>query len=113
MDSPEYACQFVLVVKLTAAEAAQLAKMPGVRQVQPDFVRELATDSGPRWINADDVWAGTAGLAPNKGEGVVVGLIDSGINRGHPSFAAIGPVDGHAHQNPKGRLFGQCAEAAA
>jgi subtilisin family serine protease len=101
-----------MTLELTAAEAAQLAKLPGVRQVQPDFVRQLATDSGPRWINADDVWAGTAGLAPNKGEGVVVGLIDSGINRTHPSFAATGPVDGYVHQNPRGHLFGRCAIAA-
>ena len=101
-----------VTLELTADEAAQLAKMPGVRQVQPDFVRELATDSGPRWINADDVWAGTAGLPPNKGEGVVVGLIDSGINRTHPSFSATGPVDGYVHQNPKAQLFGQCAVVA-
>jgi subtilisin family serine protease len=45
---------------------------------------------------------------PTKGEGVVVGIIDTGINHDHPSFAATSP-DGYVHTNPRGRFFGLCA----
>jgi hypothetical protein len=68
-----------VALELSAAEAETLASMPGVRFVEPEFVHRPMTDSGPGWINADDVWAG--GGSASRGEGVVVGIIDSGINR--------------------------------
>lgn len=37
-----------------------------------------------------------------KGEGVIVGVIDTGINTTHPSFAALGG-DGYQHLNPLGQ----------
>ncbi|HEU4324221.1 MAG TPA: S8 family serine peptidase [Roseiflexaceae bacterium] len=37
-----------------------------------------------------------------KGEGVVVGVLDSGINTTHPSFAEVGS-DGYRHLNPLGQ----------
>lgn len=40
-------------------------------------------------------------IVPSKGEGVIVGIIDTGINFGHTSFADIGG-DGYNHTNPKG-----------
>jgi subtilisin family serine protease len=40
-------------------------------------------------------------IAGYRGEGVVVGIIDSGINTTHPSFAAAGG-DGYRHLNPLG-----------
>jgi subtilisin family serine protease len=45
----------------------------------------------------------------HKGEGMLVGVIDTGINFGHPSFAARG-ADGYAHINPfgKGKYKGVC-----
>jgi subtilisin family serine protease len=48
-------------------------------------------------------------LAGYKGEGVVVGIIDSGINTTHPSFAAVGG-DGYRHLNPlgAGKYKGAC-----
>jgi subtilisin family serine protease len=75
-----------------------------------DFDRQLVTDAGPTWIGADAIWngTGTAGLPGTKGEGVVVGVIDTGINHDHPSFASPGPVDGYAFTNPKGRFLGVC-----
>jgi hypothetical protein len=43
------------------------------------------------------------------GEGIIVGLIDTGINQGHPSFAAVAG-DGYAHVNPfgSGNHVGHC-----
>nr|WP_255722567.1 S8 family serine peptidase [Ectothiorhodospira lacustris] len=41
------------------------------------------------------------------GEGIVVGVIDSGINPHSPSFAQVGD-DGYEHDNPRGRFYGVC-----
>jgi subtilisin family serine protease len=93
-----------LAILLTAAEAARVAKLPGVVFIQKDFERELMTDHGPLWINAPSIWDGTAtgGLPGTRGEGVIIGVIDTGINPSNPSFADIGPIDGYDHVNPRG-----------
>lgn len=100
-----------VAVWLTPAEALEIAKLPGVRRVERAQFAELSTDVGPKWIGADAIWQGSAapGLAATKGEGVVVGIIDTGINSDHPSFAAVGG-DGYVHQNPlgPGKYLGFC-----
>ncbi len=97
-----------VLVELSADEAERIAGLPGVLRVEYDRVFKPHTDAGPAWIEADALWAGTDGVA-TRGEGVVVGIIDSGINRTHPSFAAVGPVDGYVHANPRGAFLGLCA----
>jgi subtilisin family serine protease len=99
-----------VALELTAAEAASIAKMPGVRFVERDFTRRLLTDSGPQWIKADVVW--NTAIGGSRGEGAVVGVIDSGINRTHPSFAGQSSLDGYSHLNPRARFYGRCAEVA-
>ncbi|MEO6064605.1 MAG: S8 family serine peptidase, partial [Lysobacterales bacterium] len=74
-----------MAIALTPEQAAELREMPGVHSVEPDGVRYLQTDAGPAWIGAPVVWNGGGNGA--RGEGVVVGIIDSGINAAHPSFA--------------------------
>jgi subtilisin family serine protease len=104
-----------LAVHLSAADAARVASLPGVVHVQKDFERELMTDHGPQWINAPLIWDGTAtgGLPGTQGEGVIVGVIDTGINPSNPSFADIGPIDGYDHVNPwgSGNFVGVCDPA--
>jgi subtilisin family serine protease len=92
---------------LSATEAAAVARLPGVAGVQKDFVRQPVTDAGPEWIGAPAVWAGSGGPSATKGEGIVVGVIDTGINFTHPSFAEVGG-DGHDHTNPRGQFYGLC-----
>lgn len=86
-------------LELSADEAARLAKMPGVANVIPNWVSKPLTDAGPRWIKADQVWSGAAGVA-SRGEGVVVGVIDTGVNASHPMFAATS--GGVPISNPRG-----------
>jgi len=97
-------------VRLSPAEAALVEDVPGVSRVVKEFHRELLTDAGPEWIGAPGVWTGSAtgGAPATRGEGVVVGVIDTGINHDHPSFAEVGPVDGYVHRNPRGRFYGAC-----
>ncbi len=78
-----------ITVKMTASEAAVLAGHPDVRSV--DIVRQydLATDRGPQFIGADQIWSGLSspGAHPYRGQGMVIGVFDTGVNPGHPSFA--------------------------
>ncbi len=97
-----------VAIRLTEAEAQQLAKTPGVAAVEPDGYHELQTDAGPGFIGADQVW----NQSGNRGAGVVIGIIDSGINATHPSFAASA-ADGYLHQNPRGQRYGLCNGLAA
>jgi subtilisin family serine protease len=61
-------------------------------------------------MGAGGIWSGSAtgGLPGTRGEGVVVGIIDTGVNHDHPSFAEAGPGDGYAHSNPRGKFYGAC-----
>ncbi|MBB5208331.1 S8 family serine peptidase [Chiayiivirga flava] len=101
-----------VALELTAAEAAALTRHEGVAAVEKERVHRMHTDAGPRWIGADAIWTAAAPEG-NRGEGVIVGVIDSGINRTHPSFAGTGPNDGFVHANPAGAFLGQCATNAA
>ena len=94
---------------LTPAEAEVMAKQPGVIFVQRDYEKELHTDTGPVWIGAGGIWDGTTTGSATKGEGVIAGVIDTGINPLSPSFADIGG-DGYNHTNPwgSGNYVGYC-----
>lgn len=102
-----------IIVDMTPAQAARVARMPGVKLVEADREEKQATDVGPTFIGAVPVWTGQApaGGVNHRGEGMVVGIIDSGINFGSPSFSATGPVDGYTHVNPFGAgvYVGTCA----
>ena len=82
-------------VELSVLEAEALMGMPGISKVLKDQDHTLTTDAGPEWIGAGEIWDGDAvlGGAGNYGEGVLVGIIDTGINFDHPSFSAT-PADG-------------------
>ncbi len=74
--------------QLTAGQAAALEKQPGVMRVVPDELKQPTTDSSPGFLGLTlrgGPWA--TGIT---GEGVVVGIIDSGIWPEHPSFADDG-----------------------
>ncbi len=95
-----------IIVDMTAEEARLVAELPGVRLVEGYREYEADTDVGPALIGAPAAWAGSinqpSGANAVQGEGVIVAMIDSGINFGSPSFAAIDPVDGYVHVNPLG-----------
>jgi subtilisin family serine protease len=101
---------------LSATEVRILREMPKVQSVTLDEIQKLQTDSGPAWLGADILQQGGAGFPASGGEGMVVGIFDTGINWSHPSFIdpgeGIPPEDGiWDHINPYGAELGLCSEA--
>jgi hypothetical protein len=90
-----------MAMRMTQDEAERLAALPGIARIEIDQESFPDTDSGPAYIGATAVWDGSATGLAAKGEGMVLGILDSGINGDHPSFAATGG-DGYEHVNPLG-----------
>jgi subtilisin family serine protease len=102
-----------MAVELSPAEAATVARLPEVKRVIRNFQRYIQTDTTPEFLNAYGVWDGSnvpPSLPGTLGEGMVVGIIDTGINMGHPSFAAT-DGDGYTHTNPRPGYYGWCDPA--
>ena len=78
--------------ELTASEAAQLGKAQGVVNVWEDEVRYADTVTTPDYLGMsgkNGVWKQQFGGTSTAGKGVVVGVIDTGIDPDNPSFAPI------------------------
>lgn len=76
-------------VELTASQVDRIKSTDGVLMVLEDFLRQPQTDT-----SIDFLGLATGANAPHnvgvRGEGVIVGVIDSGIWPEHPSFADDG-----------------------
>lgn len=75
-------------VRLTAQEAQTMRKVPGVIEVTVSRNDELKTNISMALIGAPKVWNDPAPIG-NKGEGAVVGMLDSGINFSSPAFSSF------------------------
>lgn len=98
--------------QLSEEEAGKLQGVAGIKSVQKVQRRHLMTDSGPKHIQAPSAWDGSATGLASKGEGVIVGILDTGISAFNPSFADIGGDD-YDHTNPLGEgvYLGHCADS--
>jgi len=78
-----------VALKMAGNKVADLLRLPGVAAVQKDTARKPLTDSSPQFIGAPVLYRQLGGAA-NAGEGVIVGVIDTGAWPEHPSFADRG-----------------------
>jgi subtilisin family serine protease len=74
-------------VSLPQAEIEQMRSLEGVRSVYPSATYAPSVDDSPPQIGAPTVWGPTLDTA---GQGVKIGIIDSGIDPSHPYFAPTG-----------------------
>jgi subtilisin family serine protease len=103
-----------MAMRLSVEQAQRVSKMPEVLSVQPNELHALDTDAGPFWVQAPQLWFGSNAVQADTlfvsglesgggfGEGVVVGIIDSGINQLSNAFSARASDDGYVHINPLG-----------
>lgn len=90
------------VARMTLDEARRIRHLDFVRGVFLDEERELQTDVGPEHIGAPLIWNGqNTGMIATRGEGIIIGVLDTGINFSHPAFAES-DGDGYTHTNPYG-----------
>jgi subtilisin family serine protease len=85
--------------ELSEAQAQKLAQMPGVLAVSKDEARLLDTASTPAFLGLtgnSGFWASKA-----KGEGVIIGIVDSGVWPEHPSFSDRTGSNGNGTQDGK------------
>ena len=68
---------------------SELKSLPGVQAVYPDSLVALNTDRSPEFIGAPTLWNQVGGQS-EAGEGVIVGIVDTGIWPEHPSLADDG-----------------------
>jgi subtilisin family serine protease len=78
----------IATMDLPLARVADIATLPGVRSIQLSGIRTPALDLSRAATGADAVHAGAAPLDRSyKGNGVIVGILDSGLDWSHPDFS--------------------------
>ena len=98
-------------IDLDPAAAADLARVDGVRAVMRDRIEYPDTYGSTATVGATAAWELPPTATGARGEGVIIGVVDTGIRHDHAAFAAI-DADGYTHVNPRGRFYGVCAQAA-
>ena len=77
---------WVLTARVPLARLAELARVPGVIAVAASEPVQPALDRSVADIRADAVWALTYAGLPVTGKGVLIGVVDTGIDWRHPDF---------------------------
>jgi subtilisin family serine protease len=90
-----------IAARLTPEEAQTVRGLPGIKSVERERMYHTTTFRSPEFIGADQIWDGTAvpGGSGTKGEGIIIAMLDTGIDVNHPSFAND-PDCGHGTTEP-------------
>ncbi|CAI5932055.1 unnamed protein product [Closterium sp. NIES-64] len=84
--------------QLTAAEVRRLKLHPAVADVERDRTVRVTSVHSPQFLKLDSsLWPANGGQS-NAGEGVIIGVIDTGIWPEHPSFS--NPPEHPSFSNP-------------
>ncbi len=91
-----------IAARLTPEEAQSVRGLPGIKSVERERLYHVTTFRSPEFIGANQIWDGTAvppGSSGTRGEGIIVAMLDTGIDPTHPSFAND-PDCGHGTTEP-------------
>lgn len=72
-------------MQVPANKIKSLLSVPGVVAVQRNNLEKVLTDVTPAFLGADQVWPSLGGQK-HAGEGVIVGVLDTGVWPEHPSY---------------------------
>lgn len=72
--------------RMTPAEAHKLGQFPEVLRVWEDEVRPLGTNYSPQFLGLFEESIGLRGTPGLDGDGIIIGVIDSGIAPEHPAL---------------------------
>jgi len=84
-----------LIIEVEAGKLPELRRTRGVRSVNVSIPMYRATDTTPAWIGADRFWDNGY-----TGSGVVVSVIDSGVDYNHPALTGSGLGSDYALNDP-------------
>lgn len=89
-----------LFVRMTPKRAAELAGLPGIVRIYQEKTYTLLLDHALGLQRVPDAWAQIGGMS-KAGVGIKIGIIDTGIDSGHPAFQNSGlpAVDGFPRVN--------------
>ena len=89
--------------RLTNVQATELAKTPGVQAVTPDELQTMDTSSTPTFLGLDaegGLWE-QLGTYKKAGDGIIIGVVDSGIWPESLSFSDRVGENGNASKDGK------------
>ncbi|GJP49451.1 hypothetical protein CLOM_g8654 [Closterium sp. NIES-68] len=97
--------------QLTPAEARRLKRHPAVADVERERTVRVNMVHSPEFLKLDSsLWPANGGQR-SAGEGVIIGVIDSGIWPEHPSFSDP-DLNGAAYSSVPARWRGECTTTA-
>lgn len=77
------------------ADVASLRSLAGVRSIAPVELHSLDNVDSVPWVGAPEVWS-----ASGRGDGVKIGIIDTGIDYTHAAFGGSGNPSDYAANDP-------------
>ena len=84
-----------------------LKNLPNVRGIERDWELEKFTTHTPDFLRLpDSIWPMEGGPS-GAGEGIIIGILDTGIDPSHPSFSVTGSIP----YPPLDRFHGKCEQS--
>ena len=79
-----------VIVRVRASDYNSIRKLPGVKKVYFSRPRKMLLDQAAIIQNASVLWNAANGTRATAGQGIKIGLIDSGIDITNPMFSGSG-----------------------